>query len=353
MPGKQEQELATTDIVEVAPAVRRMQLPINFTGLGHVNCYAIEDDRGFALVDPGLPGDESWADLIHRLQLAEVPLGRVHTVVVTHSHPDHFGGAARLAAETGADILTHRSFRMWWHTDDDLEALNDLGADDVVTADQLLAPPDDHRRTPWGTEFVPPNDAAVSKMRADLRSKQHTPRPTIRVDDAQPVKLGGREWVALHTPGHTFDHLCLYDPEHGVLLSGDHVLPTITPHVGDMVGRADDPLAAFFSSLERVAALPSISTVLPAHGHPFTDLAGRVADIEQHHERRLQRLRDAATALGDGAPVAEWMRHLFSERAWGGMAESETFAHLEHLRHAGEATTQWRDGLLHYRLGSR
>ena len=34
--------------------------------------------------------------------------------------------------------------------------------------------------------------------------------------------LAGREWQAVHTPGHTLDHLCLWDAEHGVLLSGDH-----------------------------------------------------------------------------------------------------------------------------------
>src|SRR5690625_3843268 len=92
VPGKQEQELATEEITEVAPGVLRMQLPIQFTGLGHVNCYALEDERGFALVDPGLPGEQSWSHLLGRLRLAGIPLARVHTVVVTHSHPDHFGG---------------------------------------------------------------------------------------------------------------------------------------------------------------------------------------------------------------------------------------------------------------------
>jgi len=53
---KQEQEPATADITEPAPGVLRMMLPISMPGLGHVNCYALEDDRGFTLVDPGLPG---------------------------------------------------------------------------------------------------------------------------------------------------------------------------------------------------------------------------------------------------------------------------------------------------------
>jgi glyoxylase-like metal-dependent hydrolase (beta-lactamase superfamily II) len=50
---------ASPDIIEAVPGILRMQLPIDFTGLGHVNTYALEDDKGFTLVDPGLPGEES------------------------------------------------------------------------------------------------------------------------------------------------------------------------------------------------------------------------------------------------------------------------------------------------------
>ena len=56
-PRRQEQEAASDEVTEVAPGVLRLMLPlVGFTGLGHVNCYALEDDRGFALVDPGMMG---------------------------------------------------------------------------------------------------------------------------------------------------------------------------------------------------------------------------------------------------------------------------------------------------------
>src|ERR1700685_517468 len=82
---KQEQEDASPEIVEVAPGILRLQLPIDFTGLGHVNTYALEDDKGFTLVDPGLPGEESWMALRSRMNAAGIPLELVHTIVVTHS----------------------------------------------------------------------------------------------------------------------------------------------------------------------------------------------------------------------------------------------------------------------------
>ena len=229
-------------------------------------------------------------------------MARIHTVVVTHSHPDHFGGAARLRAETGADILTHASFQLWWERGDGL---------DDRPSDALDDPEAWSRPTPWGTRFQPPNDGAVHKMRDEMASNDHRPHPTKRVEDSDVVWLAGREWVAMHTPGHTPDHLCLFDPAHGVVLSGDHVLPTITPHIGAMDGAAADPLAEFFHALDRMAALPDVSVALPAHGHPFHDLAGRAKDIKEHHAGRLQRLRDASVELGrpgdraraDAAPV--------------------------------------------------
>ena len=63
------------------------------------------------------------------------------------------------------------------------------------------------------------------------------------------------------------------------MVSGDHVLPTITPHVGGYESD-DDPLQRFFASLEKIATHGAdVDVVLPAHGHPFGDLAGRAREI--------------------------------------------------------------------------
>src|SRR2546430_6083527 len=71
------------------------------------------DERGLAVVAPGLPGPQSWKALKTRLKAAGFKLRDIHTVVVTHSHPDHFGGAGRIAREAGAELVTHRAFTTW------------------------------------------------------------------------------------------------------------------------------------------------------------------------------------------------------------------------------------------------
>ena len=173
-------------------------------------------------------------------------------------------------------------------------------------------------------------------------------RPTQRVEEADVMMIGDREWVSVHTPGHTPDHLCLLDPDNGILVSGDHVLPTITPHISGM-GATLDPLADFFESLDRMTMFDNVTTVLPAHGLTFGDLPGRARAIRRHHEERLGILQEASDEIGNGT-VNDYMKALFKERSWGSMAESETYAHLEHLRLQGQATVSIDGEVLRYVL---
>jgi glyoxylase-like metal-dependent hydrolase (beta-lactamase superfamily II) len=346
MARRQEQEAARDEVTEVAPGVLRMQLPIRMPGLGHVNCYALLDARGVALVDPGLPGPFTWRALQDRLRQADLAVRHVHTVLVTHSHPDHFGCAARLARESGAEIVAHHSFSVGpARSEPEAEvSVEDLAAQADATAategDQAPRPaplpPAPAGRTPWGGERPRPPLRMRLRFRAmRLLGRSFLPRITRPVDHGDVLELGGREWFVLHTPGHTQDHFCLHDPESGVLLAGDHVLPTITPHISGF-SSAPDPLKSYFYSLDRVGEIVGVKQVLPAHGHPFVDLRARTEAIKRHHGERLEKVKSICRELGP-ATVGAISRRLFAERSWGPMAESETYAHLEHLRHLGEA----------------
>ncbi len=356
-PEREERRPPRDGADEVAPGVLRIQLPISLPGLGHVNCYAIEDRRGITLVDPGLPGLPTWRALKKRMAAAGLPIDRVHTVVITHSHPDHFGQAATLRRKFGADVITHRSFRTF--LDPQAEA-DDVEVEVTTSPEQAKASVHDDRmvgrtpldsETPWGGQrhqLPLARRLRYRAMRVAAGRFMSTPQPTRRVDEADVVEIGDREWVAVHTPGHTPDHLCLLDPDNGLLISGDHILPTITPHISGM-GATVDPLADFFASLDRMQSFDSVRTVLPAHGLEFDDLGGRSQAIRRHHEERLTVLQEASAEIGNGT-VNDYMKALFKERSWGSMAESETYAHLEHLRLTGSATVSIDDRQLRYEL---
>jgi len=176
------------------------------------------------------------------------------------------------------------------------------------------------------------------------------PEPSQRVHHGQYLRLAGREWQVLHTPGHTVDHLCLYDAETGTLLSGDHVLPTITPHVSGV--RRGDSLRSYLATLDLVGNLDGVKLGLPAHGVPFDDVPGRVDAIKRHHEERMEMLREASLAIGP-ATVVDLSHEVFPKKHWGTMAESETFAHLEHLANAGQAEAWSESGRLYYRVAPK
>jgi glyoxylase-like metal-dependent hydrolase (beta-lactamase superfamily II) len=363
---RQEQEAARSEVSEVADGVLRMELPIRMPGLGHVNCYAILDAEGAAIVDPGLPGPGTWRALQDRLKQAGLEPRHVHTVIVTHSHPDHFGGAGRFAKEFGAKVVAHHSFGAGVLTPsaapevsvDDLAAGADAAVAVETTSDAGDAKPASTREqdrraieqlraattgtTPWGGEHARPPWRTKLKWRV-MRWLGSSVIPTIThpVDHGDVLTLAGREWFIVHTPGHTGDHFCLHDPESGVFLAGDHVLPSITPHISG-ISSSPDPLSSFFFSLDRVAEMTGIGQVLPAHGHPFDDLAARCRAIKRHHHERLDEVRAISRDLGP-ATVQAFSERLFKQRSWGAMAESETYAHLEHLRIATEAESHRDD----------
>lgn len=339
MPKRQEQEAARREVTEVAPGVLRLQLPVNLPGLAHVNCYALLDARGAALVDPGLPGPNAQRALRDRLRLAGLEPRHVHTILVTHSHPDHFGGAAPLARTTEARVLAHQSFSFGGPPAQ--------GAEEV-SVDDLPKPAGGPTETVAGVRAairVPWDPGAGERTWLRMPQRKATRRwarpldfvPPIheRIEGGARLRLAEREWTVVHTPGHTQDHVCLLDPEHGVLLSGDHVLPTITPHISGL-GHAADPLGSYLASLGEIADVPGVKQVLPAHGHPFSGLGERAKAIAGHHRERLERLVAIGRRLGR-ASVEAFSHELFQERSWGPMAESETYAHLEHLRLQGRA----------------
>jgi glyoxylase-like metal-dependent hydrolase (beta-lactamase superfamily II) len=169
------------------------------------------------------------------------------------------------------------------------------------------------------------------------------------VVDGEQIDIGGgRRLEVIHTPGHEPAHICLLDSQTGILFSGDHILPRISPVImwDEDLG---DPLGDYLSSLHKLLDM-DIELTYPAHGTLIDQGDERARQILLHHERRLLD-----------------MAHLVKERdstAWEVMLESfrpnltplearlaflETVSHLEHLRITGRLTGESRNGLVVFR----
>ncbi len=352
-------------VVEVAPGVLRMQLPMNMPGLGHVNCYVIPDRKGLSMIDPGTPNVKSWRALNKLLAEAGFSMKQVHTVVVTHSHPDHYGAAQRIREVSGAELVTHANFKTYWdpHEEDDfvreVAVPGDYDAQMGAIENALLRVTKRERNSPWDRPVPWGGPAPDNQFKERVRWRilpllltklWQPPKPSARVVDGQILMMGDKEWVSVHTPGHTDDHLCLYEPTDGIFVSGDHLLPTITPHISGLTTQKR-PLGDFLVSLERMYDFDDVKTVLPAHGLHFAGLAQRAREIIEHHDERMTTIAAAALhAPENELTVPEFSKHLFKPRSWGPMADSETFAHLEHLRQTGRAEVRAHLGELRYRI---
>jgi glyoxylase-like metal-dependent hydrolase (beta-lactamase superfamily II) len=166
--------------------------------------------------------------------------------------------------------------------------------------------------------------------------------PDRLLEDGDLADLPGWRLRAVHTPGHTAGHLCFAEERTGLFLSGDHVLPRISPNISTTDDGEADPLRSYLSSLAAVRDLDP-AEVLPAHEWRFRGLADRVDELVTHHEHRLDELLRALHAHPGSTPW-QLAAHLTWSRPWSSyqrrmriFAVTETDAHLRLLGSRGLA----------------
>ena len=168
------------------------------------------------------------------------------------------------------------------------------------------------------------------------------------------MRVAERTLSALATPGHTSGHFVFHDEAAGLLFSGDHVLPSITPSIGLEVATVQNPLGDFLDSL-RLLRGRADARLLPAHGAVAESVHARVDELLAHQHDRLEQTEQALnTGARTGLELAErltWTRH---ERRLADMsvfnqmlAVCETAAHAQLLVSLGRASSDWHAGT-HY-----
>lgn len=259
--------------VEVAPGVHRLSLPMR-ANPGHVNSYLLEDEAGLVIVDSGHYTDgtrATWETVL----AGPLAARGVQAILLTHAHPDHAGNAQWLADKTGAPIHM---------PDAEHDALHRLWRGSIKHADEVTA---FFRR--WGIpEDQVPNILGMLKFFRYGCPEITSETKTLAND--QRLRLGNRDWRVVYGYGHTPANAALLSHD-GLLISGDHVLPTIYPNISVWWGWCDDPLRLYLDSLNEFRSLPA-TLALPSHGPLFNDLAGRIDEIRAFHRRRLLRMLD-------------------------------------------------------------
>jgi glyoxylase-like metal-dependent hydrolase (beta-lactamase superfamily II) len=315
---------ADPPVERVRPGLWSIPVPLPGSPLRYVLVYAFELPDGVAIVDSGWDVPEAWAALTAGLQTAGYQVGDVRAVLITHVHPDHYGLAGRVRSASGAWIGLHRL---------EAESLPGRYGDVDTLIDGAVG---------WllraGADE--PEARELSGSSRELLPFVRMAEPDRYLSDGELVDLPGWSLRAVWTPGHTPGHLCFHEERTGVFLSGDHVLPRISPNISAHQLQPPDPLRAFLDALAKVGEL-DVGEVLPAHEYRFRGLADRAADLREHHEQRLAELLGLVRDR-PGSTTLELSRRLSWRRPWADItgfhrraAIGETLAHLALLASRG------------------
>jgi len=315
-----EQLPAPGHSIEVTPGVHWLRMPLPFT-LDHINLWLLADGDGWTMVDCGLNHKTTIA-LWEQVFAHTLRGGRIKRLVVTHYHADHVGLAGWHQRRWDAPL---------WMTEGEF-----------LTALALYYETPGHHRGAMFDLFRAHglDEARIEGMKvfsgAYPRLISELPHTFRRLMPDEQLSIGGRQWRVLIGHGHAPEHASLHCENLGVLIAGDMVLPRISTNISVRpVEPEGNPLARFLESLDRFAALPQDTLVLPSHGLPFRGMRARIAHLQQHHADRLEELRAACSeprCARELVPVL--FRRALDDRAWY-FAMGECIAHLNYLMHAG------------------
>ena len=317
--------------VQVAPGVHRVSVPLPFPP-HEVAAWLIEGEAGHTLVDTGIDTPLARFALREAAEHVGVTPESLAYVVLTHAHPDHYGLAGPVREWSGAKVAIHE-------------------------AEEKLArrfvdrwPEDRHAAAAVFARSGVPSAVIPGFLRASdvIHSFYARFHPDILLRGDRGPLPGGGGWEWIHTPGHSPGHVTVHHTERRILITGDHVLPRISPNVGaDLY--AQEPLSEYLDSLLALRRLP-VDLVLPSHGEPFADLVPRIDAILRHHADRNEQV--VALLAAGPLPAYRVAHALFGDLPPDNLlhAVRETLAHLLYLERHGRAARATTDDVELWRI---
>jgi len=287
--------------------------------VSRVHCYLVETSpQKYVLVDSGWA--RTGSDLVGAIQDELGGVG-IERLLITHLHPDHFGGSKAIIRSYSSKVSYHKR-----------ETLHRRYYYNVFTRGMAYA----SDRLGFPTDDLEAVRGAISASQPIL------PEPDSYLADGDTIRTQQGFWHILHTPGHSPGHVCLYRPSDGTLISGDHILPGETPNVAFYPLPKYDALRSYLTSLAKVKRLMP-SAAFPGHGDVIRDVSKRIEIISAHHQERLQEvlhgLRGGERSAAEVTASVKWSRGSYESlghvNRW--LAVMETMSHLEFLVGCGVA----------------
>ncbi|QGZ94562.1 MBL fold metallo-hydrolase [Terricaulis silvestris] len=302
---------------EIAPGVHWIRMPLPFA-LKWINLWLLEDGDGWTIIDTGVAMEQSreyWRKIFDET-LGGKPVTRV---ICTHMHPDHVGLAGWICRKFDASLWMSR-----------LEYITCR----VLVADTGREAPEEgvafYRAAGWDEDLI---DSYKIRFGGFGKAVSRVPDAYKRMADGDIVEIGGRPWRVITGNGHCPEHVCLWQEELKLFISGDQVLPRISSNVSVFPTEPDgDPLADWISSCKKLLdVMPNDVLVLPSHNEPFIGLHERLHSLIDGHERTLKRI---LSRLNEPKRAIDLFGAMFARKIGSdviGMATGEAIAHVNCL----------------------
>jgi glyoxylase-like metal-dependent hydrolase (beta-lactamase superfamily II) len=296
----------------------RLRLPLPWPGVPHCNAWAVKAGDGFVLFDTGMHQTDSLAHLERALAMCDLRLEQAKLVVCTHAHTDHCGQAATVQEHAGCELWMHPNHA---HLTSRLADPEAMLARRLEIARQSGVPVEPLRR------YAAEHSGGGSGIAGTLA-------PDRDLLDGVTVQTDLGEWIAYETPGHAPSHVCLFQPQRRLLISGDHLLGRISLYFD--YGYTPDPVGEFLLSLDVVQELDA-RLCLAGHGRTFTDVQ---AHIQGNRTLVHERLARTAQALaGRERSAFEIVPEVFDQPLGPQNTHwllSKTLCYLSHLQALGQ-----------------
>ncbi len=307
--------------MKVEEGIFLLKMPIPYT-LDHINLWLLRDADGWTIVDSGFFSEESvllWNKVLADFCNNEA----IQKIIITHFHPDHVGMAQWLAHKTNAPV--HMS---------QIEYLTTQMACQDYSEEQKLVRCQYFERFGVGQEEV---IQLQNRIGGYVVGVPEAPISYQRLVDGESIIINHEAWQLLQYSGHSPGHICLYHPERHLLISGDQVLPNISPNISVQFNEPEaDPLADYLDSLDNLSTFSNKMLVLPSHGRVFKGLHERLTALKKGHYKSLDQLRRFCQQGRSGLEVIEELYGNCLSLFNLSLATGEAMAHLNYLIKIGD-----------------
>ncbi len=305
-------------IEEILANLYRIEIPLPRNPLKAINSYVIKNSVRNLVIDTGWNQDECIKAMQAGLHKLGIDMRRTD-FFITHLHSDHLGLVSYLATETSTVYFNQP----------DADRINSgINFDDFVDFARLNGFPENELQS-------------IRKSHPGFKYRSKEPLAFHILREGNSLAIGDYLFLCVETPGHTWGHMCLHEPQKKILIAGDHILNDITPNI-QLWSDSWNPLKQYLASLDKIHNL-DIGLVLPGHRNTFRNCKERVEELKHHHERRLDEIVSILAEEGKNAfQLGSSMKWDIMYDSWDlfpvtqkWFALGEVISHLKYLEENG------------------